>query len=104
MIFRVWRGDPATTLALFPELPANREPYCCLSFEHIGQHGAADYRLVLQKTRPARPQEYAELKQELEGRGYRLKIYHRETAAMREMRRRAIQPDRTPRRSTNVRY
>jgi len=47
-------------------------------FAHIGQHSACDLGWYNQ-TRPATPEEYADLKRELESApyGYKLKIYHR---------------------------
>jgi hypothetical protein len=43
------------------------------SYMHTGQHGAASHMLVY-RTKPAKPAEYASLKAELEGIGYRLKV------------------------------
>ena len=43
---------------------------------HIGQHGAADPRIVYD-TRPARPHEYAALQAELETIGYCLAVRQR---------------------------
>jgi hypothetical protein len=88
VVFRKWpKGD---ILALFPEIPADIDGYHCQSYEHIGQHGTADYALCIRKTRPAAPGEYADLKEELEGRGYRLDVVTRITPAMVEARRRAL--------------
>jgi hypothetical protein len=72
VVFRVWRAQPKTCIALFP---MEEERYgdgrrCCGSYEHVGQHGAADYRGVMQATRPAKPDEYAALKRELESAPY----------------------------------
>ena len=75
VIFRRFRdGD---VIALFPYLPAEcLDAWPCQSYMHIGQHGAADPRIV-HDTRPARPREYAGLKSELEQRGYRLAVRRR---------------------------
>lgn len=69
VVFRKWRnGD---IIALFPELPErNGLSVFCSSFEHIGQHGPADYRGVVRQTTPATPEEYADLKAELEAAPY----------------------------------
>ena len=56
-------------IALFPGI-AERDLGMCSSFEHVGQHGMADYRGVIQKTAPACPEEYAGLKRELESAPY----------------------------------
>jgi hypothetical protein len=68
VIFRRWKCNPHTVVALFPEIAAGDG--LCLSFEHIGQHGAADYSHVIRHTQPVTPEKYADLKTELEQRGY----------------------------------
>ena len=74
----VFRKDPdGTVVALFPNLPANVSGYYCTCFQHVGQHGSADYGLVVSNTKPATPAEYEALKTELEGRGYVLCVYTR---------------------------
>jgi hypothetical protein len=75
VVFRVWHnGD---VIALFPELPFDRDGLYCTSYEHVGQHGSADYHGCVCLTRPAKPHEYRDLARELENRGYRLKVVHR---------------------------
>ena len=82
VIFRKWRRkDGGGIIALFPEVPADTTGHLCSSYEHIGQHGGADYNLVVfKKTRPAKPAEYAELKKELESLGYCLEVRQKATA------------------------
>lgn len=75
VIFMMWRANPKTCLALFPYIDAGRG--LCESYEHIGQHGGADYIGCLTLTRPATPEEYADLKSELETIGYNLQIINR---------------------------
>lgn len=76
VIFRMWpNGD---CIAFFPDLPGDIDPFTCMSYEHSGQHGAAS--VSIPNLRPAIPQEYAGLKQELEGRGYRLEVVKRFTS------------------------
>jgi len=77
VIFRKW-GDE-TILALFPEVPASVSRDTCESYEHVGQHGGADYRHCIRKTKPATPKEYAPLKAELEKIGYCLAVIKRAT-------------------------
>jgi hypothetical protein len=78
VIFRKWsNGD---ILALFPEIPADNIGYECSAYEHIGQHGAANYGFCIQSTKPASISEAKELKQELEQIGYCLKVCERATA------------------------
>lgn len=76
VVFRVWKKQ-GTVLALFPEQPDDVLGKYCSSYEHIGQHGGADYVHCIQATRPATPEEYADLKAELESIGYNLKIVKR---------------------------
>lgn len=77
VVFRVWPGRDADMIALFPTIDAGDGKI--MSFEHVGQHGGADYGLVIRKTRPARPSQYAVLMAELRQRGYDLKVYKRWT-------------------------
>ena len=57
VVFRRWKGKPHTLIALFPEIAADRAGTLCSSYEHVGQHGAADYRGVLRRSGPVtRPQ------------------------------------------------
>lgn len=71
VIFRAWKcsGD---VLALFPYIDEGNGH--CASFEHIGQHGGADYAHCLRATRAAKPEEYAALKSELESAPYRYRL------------------------------
>ena len=74
VIFRVWRGTH-DVIALFPEEDEGHG--YCSSYEHIGQHGGADYQGMIGSTRPASPVEYEALRQELESIGYDLEIRSR---------------------------
>jgi hypothetical protein len=75
VIFR--RFPDGDIIALFPCMPAEcLNPWPCQSYMHVGQHGAADPRIV-HDTRSAKPNEYATLKAELEQIGYRLIVRHR---------------------------
>ena len=67
VVFRRWRAFGQTVIALFPE---EVDRGFCSSFEHVGQHGSADYHGVIRKTTPATPEEYADLKKELESQPY----------------------------------
>ena len=85
VIFR-WQREGGV-FALFPELPADNQGFYATCYQHIGQHCAADYYGCIAKSRPATPSEYADLFNELEGRGYNLVIRHRATPVMHERRR-----------------
>ena len=61
-------------IALFPTEPGTSDPYTsCMSYQHIGQHGAADPGIV-SITKLATPKEYAPLAKELRSLGYVLDI------------------------------
>lgn len=82
VIFRKWKKSSCqwqSIIAIFPTDLAGPESYLCTSYEHIGQHGACDYRrAVLPNTKLAKPEEYAELMDELVRIGYTdLVIYQR---------------------------
>lgn len=73
VVFRKWNnGD---VIALFPHI--GHDYHHCMSYEHVGQHGGADYSGVVMRTRPASPEEYAALAAELRRIGYRLSIKSR---------------------------
>ena len=74
VVFRYWYKpkDNPGVIALFPEVEDSR--YFCSSYEHVGQHGDADYHGVVAATRPASESEYRDLKQELESIGYNLDV------------------------------
>lgn len=76
VLFRVWKsGDfKGDVDAYFPMLPADHEGKFCTCYAHIGQHGSADLVFCIQKTRPAKPEEYADLKRELEQPPYEYKL------------------------------
>jgi len=82
VVFRVWRRPNfavGEVVALFPTLPGDMAGRCT-AYEHIGQHGAADYAHCLGQSRPASADEAAELRAELEQIGYRLRVYRRRPA------------------------
>lgn len=64
-------------IALFPDDPEGRRydrtGSTIASFMHVGQHSPASAELI-DVLDPATPDEYAPLKAELEGRGYRLQV------------------------------
>ena len=96
VIFRKWRAEPKTVIALFPYEPGTPDPATCQSYEHMGQHGSADPSGVIYATRPATQEEYGSLRRELESAPYRYKLsvrfrtphdaYQVRMAAIREMR------------------
>lgn len=77
VIFRKWRDGSRSVFALFPEMPHDWRGYDCGSYEHVGQHGGADGAGCVRRSTPATPEEYADLKRELERIGYRLRVVSR---------------------------
>jgi hypothetical protein len=72
VIFRRFKDD-GSIIALFPDEIADMNNNC-MSYQHIGQHGAADYNYCIKKTIAATPLEYEPLKRELKTIGYELDI------------------------------
>jgi hypothetical protein len=72
VVFRVWLEGSQTVIALFPDEDAGNGN--CMSYEHIGQHGATKYKYVLFSTRPATSEEYKDLHVELKKIGYTLDV------------------------------
>ena len=77
VVFRQWRGGDI--IALFPEIPADIEGRYCQSYMQIGQHGAADYHSVIDRTTPVCEKRYVALAQELRQIGYELQPIRRAT-------------------------
>jgi hypothetical protein len=75
VVFRRFK-DGGDIIALFPEEIADAAGNC-MSYQHIGQHGAADYSGCIAASVPASDAEFSELKRELEAIGYRLKVRRR---------------------------
>lgn len=75
VMFLVNERDPEDPdlFAYFPEENHDREGKFKTAYSHIGQHSSAspDYAA---ESRPATPEEYADLKAELEGIGYNLEV------------------------------
>lgn len=67
VIFRKFKNGEV--IALFPQEPATRDGWECMSYMHIGQHGSADPNIV-RRTKPAKWGEFVELLRELESIGY----------------------------------
>lgn len=78
VLFRKWpESEGGGVIALFPyQAGTTSDLAACESFEHAGQHGAADLAGVMELTGPATPDEYAALYAELTGApyGYRLEV------------------------------
>lgn len=83
VIFRIF--PDSEVIALFPEIPESCDGWHCMSYMHVGQHSGASPFLV-NTTKPAKPEQYASLKRELEAIGYTLTVqrrFHRNALAVR---------------------
>lgn len=84
VVFRVWpNGD---VIALFPAWWAGGD--CCQSYEHVGQHGAANYAYIISRTRPASADGLQPLLDELRQIGDMPVVIQRSTRQLSEYRRR----------------
>lgn len=86
VVFRKWKNT-GTLIALFPELPADIYGRYCDAYEHVGQHGGADYHGVIQQTMPVELFECKDLIRELENFGYVLRPITRVSQQHHEKRR-----------------
>jgi hypothetical protein len=75
VVFRAW--PDGEVVAVFPTLPGTPRADDCLIYAHVGQHGSADCAGLTGMTRPARPEQYEGLLEELRTVGYRPKVYRR---------------------------
>jgi tRNA C32,U32 (ribose-2'-O)-methylase TrmJ len=75
VMFRVDKsGDnKGVVYALLPHEAYNHSG-SVTSYEHVGQHGKADYNYCISKTRPATEKEYSALKEEMESIGYDINV------------------------------
>ena len=74
--FRIFKGE---LIALFPHTIENFLGHVMI-YAHFGQHSAADYKTCVKHSRPALPNEYENLKKELESIGYTLNIIKRQNS------------------------
>jgi hypothetical protein len=79
VIYRRWKSDPRSIIAIFPELPGTNDHHTCMTYETVGQHGHGHFRSMIRRTVPTTPREYAALRGELERIGYRPYPIHRAT-------------------------
>ena len=69
VVFR--RYPDGSIIALFPFEPSEPTGKFCLCYEHMGQHGSADYEGVLLDTEAVRPNDVSALVEELDHIGYK---------------------------------
>jgi len=73
----IFRKDKNGVFALFPHCVDTLDGNV-MSYQHIGQHSAAEYNHCITKSVPASPEEYESLLAELISIGYNLKIIRRQ--------------------------
>jgi len=91
VVFRRWR-DGGDIIALFPGIPTDIYGQFCEAYEHVGQHGGADYLGVIQATRPVSDEDAGSLAAELRQIGYSLTIIKRASPTHHARRRVAARP------------
>lgn len=90
VVFRRWKAHPRTVIALFPDMPGDCSAFSCVSYEHAGQHGAADTGIVRGLTVPATGPDKDALVAELVRIGYVLREVRRIPATSFANRRKAL--------------
>ena len=86
VIFRKWKKGGGV-IALFPELSASTKPEEeCLSYELVGEHGAANISQVMKASFEASSKESAPLREVLEEKGYNLREVKRQCVQDKEER------------------
>lgn len=73
VMFRKYRKAPKEIVAVFPYLVFSPSGDCTC-YQHVGQHGEANYFVMLNITVPATEEEAAPLRRELESIGYNLAV------------------------------
>jgi len=89
VVFRKFRDGEKEIIALFPEEIADFNPCNCVAYMHTGQHGSAS-RFLTNSTDRAKPEEYKDLKGELERLCYSLQIMKKITKQDDDLRLRKI--------------
>jgi hypothetical protein len=77
VVVRVCKSDPDDVFALFPTDPADIYGHLCTSYQHIGQHSAADYYHCIRNSRPATRREATPLLSEVRRIGCRPRMLQR---------------------------
>ncbi len=65
VMFRKYTDKSAEVLAVFPYTAHDSSGFLVACYAHFGQHGSAHMAHVMAATRPAKPEEFAELHREL---------------------------------------
>ena len=90
VIFRFWKVSD-DIIAIFPEMVATNDVSTCESYQHTGQHGACNPHYIINSSRLAKPEEYVDLKAELENHyGYDLIVIKKNRYEFIEKRRKQL--------------
>ncbi len=78
VMFRRWKDEDKSVIAVFPYILADYRGNV-LSYQHVGQHGAASLLVMRQKTKPAvmKESDTFALYKELQRIGYRMRVIKR---------------------------
>lgn len=78
VVFRKWpKRAGGDVVALMPYEDYDNTGSHCTCYEHLGQHGGADYAGVIAGTKAASVAEYTPLLRELKQIGYRVRVITR---------------------------
>jgi hypothetical protein len=83
VVFRADRKKDPEITAVMPCEPADSDGVYMTCYAHVGQHGSCSHTWY-NRTRAAKPAEYAALLAELIGLGYKPKVYRRIQPAHRD--------------------
>ena len=83
VLFRRFAGE---VVALLPGFAGSPTLFECACYAHMGQHGSAHLGHVMRMSRPATPDEYASLMQEMTALGYDLTVVPEPTSEHTAMR------------------
>ncbi len=75
VIFR--KEKDGDIMAILPYEPFNHVRNVVACYVHTGQHGGCHFDYALKETKPAKPNEYADLLAEMNGLGYNIKAIKR---------------------------
>jgi hypothetical protein len=88
VIFRFWENE---VIAIIPEEVGDNDPSTCLCYMHIGQHGSCDPDGLMAESRPATPEEYKDLYEEMTSIGYDIKICKKNLSSYYQVRKKTIE-------------
>jgi len=79
VIFRRWKAEPRSIIAILPTLPGNQDHHTCETYDSAEGFGYGHFRSMIRRTIPADPKEYAPLLRHMTRLGDRFIPIHRAT-------------------------